>query len=140
MTLFGGLLIDYQIIGVFFYLGFGYAFVSIYMTLPVKLCPEEISGSAIAGLNIFGFIGGGFFQYFMGLILDSTYGGTRAFPSYQLIFIMCAILVLIAFISALFFHEPSSKEDKQPSPSRAVTTAPQQEQTEKSYPEPSPRV
>jgi predicted MFS family arabinose efflux permease len=111
MTLFGGLLIDYQIIGVFFYLGFGYAFVSVYMTLPVKLFPKEVSGSAIAGLNIFGFLGGGFFQYFMGLILDSTYGGSGAFPSYQLIFIMCAILVLIAFISALFFKEPSSKEN-----------------------------
>jgi predicted MFS family arabinose efflux permease len=120
MALLGGLLIDYQIIGVFFYLGFGYGFVSIYMTLPVKLFPEEVSGSAIAGLNIFGFIGGGFFQYFMGFILDSTYGGTHAFPSYQLIFIMCAIVVLITFLFALFFKEPSSKEDKQPSSSHNV--------------------
>jgi predicted MFS family arabinose efflux permease len=126
MAIFGGSLDSIQLIGLLFYLGFAFGFVAIYMTLPVKLFPKEISGSAIAGLNIFGFIGGGFFQYFMGFILESTYGGTQTFPSYQLIFVMCTVGVLVSLAFAALFKERPVNEGNQRSRSRAVTSAQQQ--------------
>jgi sugar phosphate permease len=102
------------------------------MTIPVNLFPKEISGSAIAGLNIFGFIGGGFLQFFMGFILDSTYGGTHAFPSYQLIFVMGAVGVLVSLVFAVLFKERPLNDGNQHSRSRATTSSPQQQRTGKS--------
>jgi predicted MFS family arabinose efflux permease len=132
MSIFGNLLEGYQLIGLLFYLGFSFGFVAICMTIPVNLFPKEISGSAIAGLNIFGFIGGGFFQFFMGFILDSTYGGTHAFPSYQLIFVMGMVGVLVSLVFAVLFKERPLNDGNQHSRSRAATSAPRQQRTGKS--------
>lgn len=132
MAMFGSLLDAYQLVASFLFLGFAFSFVNINMTIPVSLFPKEISGSAIAGYNIFGFVGAGFFQYFMGFILDSTYAGTHIFPSYQLIFVICAVGVLISIVFAIFFKERPIDDGNKHSRSRATTSPPQQQRTGKS--------
>jgi MFS family permease len=105
MVVFGSALADYQIVALLFFMGFAYGVTSIFLTIPVNLCPAEISGLAIGGLNIFNFAGGGFFQFFMGFILDSTGTLGNAFFSYQLIFGISAVCVFLALISALRLNE-----------------------------------
>jgi predicted MFS family arabinose efflux permease len=105
MTLFGGSLNNGEIVALFFFLGFSFGIADIFLTIPVNLCPIEISGLAIAGLNIFNFVGGGFFQYFMGFVLDSTNQFKNILLSYQIIFGIATICILIALSSALRLDE-----------------------------------
>jgi MFS family permease len=105
MTFFGGSLNGYAIVALFFFLGFSFGIADIFLTIPVNLCPIEISGLAIAGLNIFNFVGGGFFQYFMGFTLDSTRQFNSALISYQIIFAIATLCIFGALISALRLDE-----------------------------------
>jgi len=105
MTFFGGSLVDYQIVALFFFMGFSFGIANIFLTIPVNLCPIEISGLAIGGLNIFNFVGGGFFQYFVGFMLDSTRQFNNVLFSYQIIFGIATFCVLVAFISAMRLDE-----------------------------------
>ena len=110
MAVFGGVLDSYQLIALLFFLGFSFGITDIFLTIPVTLFPLEISGSAIAGLNIFNFIGGGFFQYFMGFIIDSTNQTGNVFFSYQIIFLICAFGALLSLAGAMLFRERSRNE------------------------------
>lgn len=112
MAVFGGVLNSYQLIALLVFLGFSYGVTCIFLTIPVTLFPLEISGSAIAGLNIFNFIGGGFFQFFMGFIIDSTNQTGNEFFSYQIIFLVCTLGALLSLACATFFKEHSRTENK----------------------------
>ncbi len=105
MTVFGGVLADYQIVSLFFFLGFAFGVTDIFLTIPVNLCPAEISGLGIGGLNIFNFVGGGFFQFFMGFILDSTRLAGNDFFAYQVMFIAAVVCVLVSLASAVRLNE-----------------------------------
>jgi hypothetical protein len=74
----------------------------------VNLCSAEISGLAIGSLNVFNFVGGGFFQYFMGYLLDSTRQVGNLFFSWQIIFGVSAFCVLLALVSAWHLNEKVS--------------------------------
>ena len=112
MAIFGGVLDSYQLITLLVFLGVSYGITCIFLTIPATLFPLEISGSAIASLNIFSFIGGGFFQYLMGIIIDSTHQTGNEFFSYQIIFLISALGVLVSLASAMLFKERSRTEDK----------------------------
>jgi len=105
MTIFGNSLSSYQIVALLFFLGFAFGVTNIFLTIPVNLCPTEISGLAIGGLNIFNFIGGGVFQFLMGFIIDSTRQAGTLFFSYQIIFATAVICVLLSLISAVRLDE-----------------------------------
>jgi MFS family permease len=118
MAIFGGVLNSYQLITLLVFLGFSYGVTCIFLTIPVTLFPLEISGSAIAGLNIFNFIGGGFFQFFMGFIIDSTNQAGNEFFPYQIIFLVSTLGVLLSLACAIFFKEhPSTMSEKTAPPS-----------------------
>jgi predicted MFS family arabinose efflux permease len=107
MAIFGGSLSSSQLLTLLIFLGFSYGITCIFLTIPATLFPLEISGSAIASLNIFNFIGGGFFQFFMGFIIDQTHQTGNEFFSYQIIFIICTLGVLASLVGALLFKEHS---------------------------------
>ncbi len=115
MAIFGGALSSSQLLALLIFLGFSYGITCIFLTIPATLFPLEISGSAIASLNIFHFIGGGFFQFFMGFIIDQTHQIGNEFFSYQIIFIICTFGVLVSLVGALLFKEHSRiyKEKKE---------------------------
>jgi hypothetical protein len=105
MAIFGGALEAYQIVALFFFMGFSFGIADIFLTIPVNLCPTEISGLAIGSLNVFNFLGGGFFQFFMGFVLDSTNQLGSELLSYQIIFGIAAVCILISLLSALKLDE-----------------------------------
>ncbi len=105
MAVFGGVLESYQIVALFFFMGFAFGIADIFLTIPINLCPVEISGLAIGSVNIFNFVGGGFFQFFFGFMLDSTSQFGNVLFSYQLIFGIAAVCVTVALISALRLDE-----------------------------------
>jgi predicted MFS family arabinose efflux permease len=105
MTMFGGSLSECQIVALFLFLGLSFGVADIFLTIPVNLCPAEISGLAIGSLNIFNFAGGGFFQFFMGLMLDSTKQFGSPLLSYQVIFGIGTLCIMISLISALSLDE-----------------------------------
>lgn len=105
MSIFGAVLESYQLVALLTFLGVSYGFTCIFLTIPATMFPLEIAGSALASLNIFNFIGGGFFQYFMGFIIDSTYQEGNLFFSYQIIFIVCTLGVLLSLIGAILFKK-----------------------------------
>ncbi len=105
MAIFGGALEAYQIVVLFLFMGFSFGVADIFLTIPVNLCPTEISGLAIGSLNVFNFLGGGFFQFVMGFILDSTKQFGSALLSYQIIFVVAAVCILISLLSALKLNE-----------------------------------
>lgn len=108
MSLFGGTLDSYQLLALLTFLGICYGITCIFLTIPATMFPLEIAGSAIASLNIFNFIGGGFFQYLMGYIIDSTHQAGNEFFSYQIIFIVCTLGVVFSLVGAISFKEHSS--------------------------------
>jgi MFS family permease len=120
MAIFGGVLESYQLLALLVFLGVSYGFTCIFLTIPATLFPLEIAGSAIASLNIFNFVGGGFFQYLMGFIIDSTNQTNNAFFSYQIIFVVCTFGMLFSLASALLFKEHSRTENE-PAENKAVT-------------------
>ncbi len=105
MAIFGGSLLEYQIIALFFFMGFSFGVADIFLTIPVNLCPTEISGLAIGSLNVFNFLGGGIFQFLTGLILDSTRQLGSAVFSYQIVFGVAAVCVVASLFSALKLNE-----------------------------------
>ena len=69
----------------------------------------------MASFNQFYFVGGGFFQFFMGYVLDATFFGTMTFASYQLIFVISAVSLLLSIFLAIIAREtytgtPDSKD------------------------------
>jgi len=116
MTFFGGALDSNQLIALLVFLGFSYGVTCIFLTIPVTLFPLEISGSAIAGLNIFNFIGGGFFQFFMGFIIDSTNQAGNEFFPYQIIFLASTLGTLLSLACAIFFKEHPRTENEKTAP------------------------
>ena len=108
MAIFGATLDSYQLLALLTFLGISYGITCIFLTIPATMFPLEIAGSAIASLNIFNFIGGGFFQYLMGFIIDSTHQAGNEFFSYQIIFIVCTLGVLFSLVGVILFKEHSS--------------------------------
>lgn len=108
MYVMGGSLGDYQLMSVLFLLGSAFGFSNIYMTVVKELFTTDIIGTAIACLNTFAFIGAGFFEYFMGVVLNVTYGGSRIFASYQLIFLVGVVCLTASLIVATLIRETSS--------------------------------
>lgn len=103
----GGSLGDYQLMSVFFLLGSAFGFCNIYMVMSKELFTANIYGTAMACLNTFAFIGAGFFQYLLGVVLEISYNGSRIFASYQLIFLigvvcLAASLVITALLKETF--------------------------------------
>jgi predicted MFS family arabinose efflux permease len=96
----------------FFMLGTSFAFTNIYMTVVKELYSSHVAGTSMACFNTFAFIGAGFFQYFMGVILNMTYGGLRPFEAYQLIFFLGVALISISLMVSLV----SSETFKRPAP------------------------
>jgi len=107
MSIFGAVLDSYQLLALLAFLGISYGITCIFLTIPATVFPLEIAGSAIASLNIFNFIGGGLFQYFMGFIIDSTHQVGNEFFSYQIIFAVCTLGVLFSLVGAILFKEHS---------------------------------
>lgn len=105
MAAFGNALAPPIIYSAFFLLGFAFGFVNIYMTISKELFTSDIYGTAIACFNTFNFINTRLFQYFMGIILDLTFGGSRIFSAYQLIFVICLGGIGIAIVLGLFSKE-----------------------------------
>jgi hypothetical protein len=60
-------------------------------------------------------LGAGSFQFIMGFILSTTFGGTRVFGAYQLIFILGVICLGVSLIVGLFSRETYSAEKVCPS-------------------------
>ena len=114
MAIFGAALDSYQLLALLAFLGISYGITCIFLTIPATVFPLEIAGSAIASLNIFNFIGGGFFQYFMGFIIDSTHQAGNEFFSYQIIFIICTLGMLFSLIGAILFKERASSSRRTP--------------------------
>jgi len=112
MSIFGAALDSYQLLALLAFLGISYGITCIFLTIPATMFPLEIAGLAIASLNIFNFIGGGFFQYLMGFIIDSTHQAGNEFFSYQIIFIICTLGVLFSLVGAILFKEHSRNEKK----------------------------
>ena len=110
MSIFGAALNSYQLLALLTFLGISYGITCIFLTIPATIFPLEITGSAIASLNIFNFIGGGFFQYLMGFIIDSTHQAGNEFFSYQIIFIVCAMGVLFSLVGAILYKEHSRSD------------------------------
>jgi MFS family permease len=110
MAIFGEALDSYQLITLLIFLGVSYGVTCIYLTIPATLFPLEISGSAIASLNIFNFLGGGFFQFLMGFIIDSTSQAGNEFFPYQIIFLIATAGVLFSLACAVFFKEQTKTE------------------------------
>jgi predicted MFS family arabinose efflux permease len=94
----GGALSPIYLITMFLLIGFATGFIYVFMSMSKELFPAKISGVGIASFNQFNFIGGGFYEFFMGFVLDLTYGGAMGFPAYQLVFIISAISVGIAMV------------------------------------------
>jgi nitrate/nitrite transporter NarK len=113
MSIFGAALTSYQLLALLAFLGISYGITCIFLTIPATLFPLEIAGSAIASLNIFNFIGGGFFQHLMGFIIDSTHQTGNEFFSYQIIFIVCTLGVLVSLAGAILFKEHSMNDKEE---------------------------
>ncbi|MEM3366536.1 MAG: MFS transporter [Candidatus Methanomethyliaceae archaeon] len=105
VSFFGNSLGSYALMATLFLLGTSFAFCNIYMTISKELFGSEISGTSMASFNTFAFLGAGFFQYFMGFLLDSLYGGARSFPSYQFIFFLATVCIVVAMIPAIMSKE-----------------------------------
>lgn len=105
VSFFGNSLGSYALMATLFLLGTSFAFCNIYMTISKELFGSEISGTSMASFNTFAFLGAGFFQYFMGFLLDSLYGGARSFPSYQFIFSLATVCIVVAMIPAIMSKE-----------------------------------
>ncbi len=115
LVLFGAILTPLTLSLLLLMIGFATGFTYVLMVMSKELFSTDISGTAMASFNQFYFIGGGIFQFFMGYILDVTYGGTTTFASYQLIFVISAISLFISIFLTVFsketFAEDSTSKD-----------------------------
>lgn len=105
MAFFGSALSPATIALLFFALGAGFAFTNIYMTVAKELFNSQLVGTSMACFNVFAFVGAGFFQYLMGVILNSAYGGVRTFDAYQLIFFLGIALISVSLVVGLISRE-----------------------------------
>lgn len=105
MALFGNSLAPAAIALLFFILGVSFAFTNIYMTVAKELFNSQLVGTSMACFNVFAFVGAGFFQYFMGVILNAAYGGARGFEAYQLIFFLGVGLISVSLLVGLISRE-----------------------------------
>jgi MFS family permease len=119
----GASLTPMELILTLFVLGFATGFIYVFMAMSRELFPERMSGTAMASFNQFNFIGGGFFQYFMGFMIDFSFAGVMSFPAFQMIFIISAVACVISAILTIasketFGHQPgnesSSYENENP--------------------------
>jgi predicted MFS family arabinose efflux permease len=115
MAIFGNSLTPVSISLLFFMLGVSFAFTNIYMTVAKELFTSQLVGTSMACFNVFAFVGAGLFQYLMGIILNTAYGGVRGFEAYQLIFFLGAALITISLMVGLI----SSETYKRPEPPKA---------------------
>lgn len=86
-------------------IGFATGLTYVLMAMSKELFTDEISGTAMASFNQFYFIGGGFYQFFMGYVLDATLLGAMTFASYQLIFVISAVSLLLSVFLTVFAKE-----------------------------------
>ena len=114
MAVYGNSFNSFEFYSCLFLLGFAFGFVNIYMTISKELFSTTICGTALACFNTFNFIGAGIFQFMMGFMLDSTFGGSRIFQSYQLIFILCVVGVCASIIFALISKETFGIDPEEP--------------------------
>jgi len=105
LVLFGAVLTPLSLSFLLLMIGFATGFTYVLMVMSKELFSTDISGTAMASFNQFYFIGGGFFQFLMGYIIDVTFGGTTTFASYQLIFVISAISLFVAIFLAVFSKE-----------------------------------
>lgn len=105
LALLGGSMGPCLIASSYFLLGFGFGFANIYMTISKEMFGSRISGTAMAAINLFNFMGAGFFQYFMGFLLDTFESGARTFPAYQAIFFMCVAFMALSLVLGLLSRE-----------------------------------
>jgi len=101
----GGSMSPCLIASSFFLLGFGFGFANIYMTISKEMFGSRISGTSMAAINLFNFMGAGFFQYFMGFMLDTFESGARTFPAYQAIFLMCVAFMAVSLVLGVLSRE-----------------------------------
>jgi len=102
LALVGDQLPPAALIPVMLLIGFGHGFIIIYMAVSKELFETNITGTALACFNTFQAAGGGVFQSLMGVMLDASYGGTRIYPAYQIIFIMgVACIAFTIFLSLI---------------------------------------
>lgn len=99
-----------ELAAMMFLLGTSFAICNLYMTVAKELFGTSICGLGIASYNTFAFIGAGFFQFFMGFILDAIYGGTRVFAAYQLIFALGVVLLIVSLLAASLNRETFNSE------------------------------
>ncbi len=109
LVLFGAILTPITLSLLLFLIGFSTGFTYVLMVMSKEMFPSDISGTAMASLNQFYFIGGGFFQLFMGFVLDASFGGTMTFASYQLIFGISVVSLLLSIILAVMSKETYSE-------------------------------
>jgi predicted MFS family arabinose efflux permease len=105
LTIFGATLTPLTLSSLLLLMGFATGFTYVLMVMSKELFPAEISGTAMASLNQFYFIGGGFFQFFMGYVLDAIFGGATTFASFQLIFVISAVSLFVSIILTVFAKE-----------------------------------
>jgi sugar phosphate permease len=92
--------------GVFFVIGFVNAFNQISFIHAKELMPEQISGSAMTGINFFGMMGAGFFIHGLGLIFDNSASAMGSGAAYSDAFLVCFGAFVAAIICYLPVREP----------------------------------
>lgn len=105
MAFLGGSMSPYLIASSYFLLGFSFGLSNIYMTISKEMFDSRISGAAMAAINLFNFMGAGFFQYFMGFLLEALESGARTFPAYQAIFFICVAFMALSLVLGLLSRE-----------------------------------
>jgi predicted MFS family arabinose efflux permease len=106
---FGQTLGSLGLISTFFTLGFATGFIYVFMSMSKELFPASISGTGIASFNQFNFIGGGFYEFFMGWVLDVAFGGVVGFAAYQVVFLISAVSLVLSVILTVAAKETFGK-------------------------------
>jgi len=108
----GQALTSIQLSSTLFILGFATGFIYVFMSMSKELFPDNISGTAMASFNQFNFIGGGFFQFFMGFLIDFSFAGVMSFAAFQMIFAISAIALIISAILTVVAKETFGSQPK----------------------------
>ncbi len=96
------------------FFGMGMVGAAFVVTWPLgrEVNPPELAGTAVAVVNLGGFVGAALTQGPLGALLDARWtgemlGGARTYPveAYQLSFGVSAVLILCALLTSLFFRE-----------------------------------
>ncbi|MGD9576813.1 MAG: MFS transporter [Syntrophorhabdus sp.] len=92
---------------IFFVIGFFNAFNQISFAHIKELMPEEISGSAMTGINFFLMMGAGVFTHGLGIILDKVSGPTTTAAYYSQAFLICFVAFALSSIFYLTVRDPN---------------------------------